>query len=371
MLDQFLSTILHHNWVSKLLGYDFRVEYRPGRLNTTADALSRCDGEESLGAVSSPTFQFYDDLRREIEATADLKTLHGTIMEGKHGDQGSVTDGLIRQGGKVFIPPASPQLQAALQMAHIAGHEGIQKTLQHLRAGFSVEHDHHLVCDFFWACMMCQRNKTENLQPACLLQPLPVPSRVWADISMDFVEALPKVHDKSVILTVVVRFSKYTHFISLRHPYTMSSVARAFFMDVNRLHGFPESIVSDRDSVFMSNIWRELFKLAGVTLRMSTSFHPQTDGQSKAVNKTIAMYLCCITGDRPRAWLEWLPWAEYCYNTAFHSALRTMPYQVVYGRSPPTMLPYRPGSAQLQAVDAMLTDRDAFLNEVHTRLLQP
>lgn len=122
--------------------------------------------------------------------------------------------------------------------------------------------------------------------------------------------------------------------------------------------------------VFTSNIWRELFKLAGVALRMSTAFHPQTDGQSEVVNKTIAMYLRCITGDRPRAWLEWLPWTEYCYNTAFHSALRTTSFQVVYGRPPPNMLPYQPGSAQLQAVDAMLIDRDAFLVEVRTRLLQ-
>jgi transposase InsO family protein len=197
-----------------------------------------------------------------------------------------------------------------------------------------------------------------------------VPSRVWADISIDFIEALPKVHGKSVILTVVDRFSKYAHFIPLGHPYTAISVARAFFMDIVRLHGFPESIVSDRDPVFTSNIWKELFKLAGVQLRMSTAFHPQTDGQSEAVNKTIAMYLRRITGDRPRAWLDWLPWAEFCYNTAFHSALRTTPFQVVYGRPPPALLPYQQGSAQLQAVDDLLTNRDAFLAEVRTRLLQ-
>jgi transposase InsO family protein len=219
-------------------------------------------------------------------------------------------------------------------MFHTAGHEGFQRTLQRLRANFFLEHDRQLVRDYVRACTTCQRNKTETLQPADLLQPLPVPSRVWADISMDFVKALPKVHGKSVILTVVDQFSKYAHFIALDHPYTASSVARVFFMDIVRLHGFPESIVSDRDPVFTSNIWRELFKLAGVTLRLSTAFHPQTDGQSEAVNKSIAMYLRCITGDHPRAWLEWLPWAEYCYNTAFHSALRTTPFQVVYGRPP-------------------------------------
>jgi hypothetical protein len=118
---------------------------------------------------------------------------------------------------------------------------------------------------------------------------------------MDFIEGLPKVGGKSVILTVVDRFSKYAHFIALGHPYTVASVARAFFDGIVRLHGFPSSIVSDRDPVFTGNVWRDLFRCAGVKLRMSTAFHPQTDGQSEVVNKVIAMYLRCVTGDRPRA----------------------------------------------------------------------
>jgi len=181
---------------------------------------------------------------------------------------------------------------------------------------------------------------------------------------MDFVEALPKVHGKSVILTVVDRFSKYAHFIPLGHPYTAASVARAFFHNIVCLHGFPDSIVSDRDPVFTGHVWRDLFRQAGVRLKMSTAFHPQTDGQSKAVNKTIAMYLRCLTGDRPREWLDWLPWAEFCYNTAYHSALRTSPFTVVYGRASPDMLPYVPGRAETAAVDELLANRDEFLEEV-------
>jgi hypothetical protein len=336
-----------------------------------ADALSRREAEElQLGAISTPTFQLYEDLKREIDTSETLRALRDAAARGERGAAWQVTEGLLLHAGKVFVPLASPHLQAVLQLAHAAGHEGFQRTLQRLRADFYVEHDRRLVRDYVSACSTCQRNKTETLQPAGLLQPLPVPDRVWADISMDFIEALPKVHGKSVILTVVDRLSKYAHFIPLGHPYTASSVARAFFNDIVRLHGFPESIVSDRDPVFTSNIWRELFALAGVTLKPSTAFHPQTDGQSEAVNKTIAMYLRCITGDRPRAWLEWLPWAEYCYNTAFHSALRASPFEVVYGRQPPALLPYKPGSAQIQVVDAMLSSRDEFLQEVRARLLQ-
>ena len=103
----------------------------------------------------------------------------------------------------------------------------IQKTLHRLHAEFFVEHDRRVVGEFVRCCTTCQRNKTETLHPAGLLQLLPVPSRIWADISLDFIEALPKVHGKSVVLTVVDRFSKYAHFIPLGHPYTASSVARA------------------------------------------------------------------------------------------------------------------------------------------------
>jgi hypothetical protein len=122
--------------------------------------------------------------------------------------------------------------------------------------------------------------------------------------------------------------------------------------------------------VFTGNVWRDLFRMAGVTLRMSTAFHPQTDGQSEVVNKVIAMYLRCVTGDRPRAWVDWLSWAEYCYNTSFHMALRATPFEFVYGRPPPPLLPYELGSAKTEVVDTLLSSRDEVLEEVRQRLLQ-
>jgi hypothetical protein len=187
---------------------------------------------------------------------------------------------------------------------------------------------------------------------------------------MDFIEGLPKVGGKSVILTVVDCFSRYAHFIPLGHPYTAASVARAFFDDIVQLHRFPMSTVSDQDPVFTGNVWHDLFKLAGVTLRMSTTFHPQTDGQSEVVNKIIAMYLRCVTGDQPRAWVDWLSWAEYCYNTSFHSALRATPFEVVCGRPPQPILPYRSGLAHTEAAATLLCDRDDILAEARQRLIQ-
>jgi hypothetical protein len=216
---------------------------------------------------------------------------------------------------------------------------------------------------------VCQRNKSEHLHPAGLLQPLELPGSVWADIAIDFVEGFPRVGGKSVVMTVVDRFSKYAHFIPLGHPYTAVSVAQAFFDNIVKLHGLPCSIVSDRDPVFTSTFWKELFTLSGIKLRMSTAFHPQTDGQSEVTNRILGVYLRCLAGDQPRSWLRWLPWAEYCYNTSLQTALHATPFKVVYGRDPPALLSYEQGQSRVPAVDKQLVARDEFLAEIKERLL--
>jgi hypothetical protein len=109
-----------------------------------------------------------------------------------------------------------------------------------------------VVQDFVRECVTCQRYKSEHLHPVGLLLPLPVPQGVWSVIAIDFIEALPRVRGKSVILTVVDRFSEYSHFIPLAHPYSAESVAQAFFADIIRLHGVPQSIGSDCDPIFTS-----------------------------------------------------------------------------------------------------------------------
>lgn len=183
---------------------------------------------------------------------------------------------------------------------------------------------------------------------------------------MDFVEGFPRVGGKSVVLTIVDRFSKMAHFIALSHPYSAQSAAQAFFENIVRLHGFPCSIVSDRDTVFTSNFWEELFRLAGVRLLRSSAFHPQTDGQSEVMNRII-MYLRCLAGDRPRFWLQWLPWAEYCFNTSYQSALCTTP-GCLWPASSNLAVLYTE-AAKVVAVDQQLSDRDDFLADIRDHLL--
>jgi transposase InsO family protein len=152
--------------------------------------------------------------------------------------------------------------------------------------------------------------------------------KIWEYISMDFIGG------KSVILTVVDHLCKYTHFIPLAHPYSATTVGHKFFSVIVRLHGLPKSIVSDRFVVFTSRFWQELFRLSAVKLQMTSAYHPQSDGQSEVLNKIITMYLRCLTGDRQKEWIRWLPWAKFCYNTAYHKSIRTTPFKLVYGRDP-------------------------------------
>nr|GEU41170.1 hypothetical protein [Tanacetum cinerariifolium] len=149
----------------------------------------------------------------------------------------------------------------------------------------------------------------------------------------------------SVIMVVVDRLSKSTHFAPLKHPYTAASVATVFLREIIRRHGVPKSIVSDRDRVFVSHFWRELFKYHRTTLKRSTAYHPQTDGQSKVVNHSLETYLRCFASFRPNEWVKWLPWAEYWYNTSYHSRIYTTPFKALYGRDPPSMLTYDHGTA--------------------------
>ena len=160
--------------------------------------------------------------------------------------------------------------------------------------------------NFVAECEVCQRNKGETLKYLSTLQPLLIPLAIWKDISMDFITGLLKSGNKSVIMVVVDRLSKYSHFFTLQHPFTASMVAQLFMDKVFKLHGMPHSIVSDCDPTFTSNFWQELFKLQGTQLHLSTAYHPQTDGQTEFVNKCLETYLRCFSLKRKNQWAQWL-----------------------------------------------------------------
>jgi hypothetical protein len=170
----------------------------------------------------------------------------------------------------------------------------------------------------------------------------------------------PKSSGYDTILVVVDRFSKYAHFIAMKHPFTATQVAQVVLDQVVRLHDLPRSIVSDRDKIFTSIFWSQLFKLLGTKLNLSTTYYPQTDGQSERVNQCVEMYLRCAVHAQPSKWKNWLPLAEFLYNTTYHTSLACSPFKVLYGYDPPfAAAPHIPSDAIVD-VAQLLTERAQF-----------
>lgn len=174
----------------------------------------------------------------------------------------------------------------------------------------------------------------------------------------------------NTVLVVVDRFSKYAHFLALRHPFTAMTVAQVFVKEIIKLHGFPTSIISDRDRIFLSSFWKEIFRLQGTNLKRSTSYHPQTDGQTEIVNKALETYLRCFAGGQPKSWSKWLHWAEFSYNTSTHMSTKLTPFKVLYGRDPPVVNRLGKGHSPVDSVEAILMERDAMLEDLHMNLLK-
>jgi transposase InsO family protein len=212
--------------------------------------------------------------------------------------------------------PIQQQILHQFHSSPLTGHMRNQKTYSNVKREFYWPGIKKDIRSYIRVCDICQRNKVENIHPAGLLQPLPIPSQVWTEVSMDFIGGLPILQGKDVIMVVIDRLSKYAHFIPLTHPYTARTVAQLFLDQIFKLYGLPKSIVSDQDKIFTSNFWKELFRLSGTDLLLSSAYHPQTNGQTEIVNKGLEGYLKSFTGDRLKDWLKWLSLAEWFDNSS-------------------------------------------------------
>ena len=129
------------------------------------------------------------------------------------------------------------------------------------------------------------------VEPLGELQPLPITTIVWTNISMDFIVVLSKSNKKSIIMVVVDHLSKYAHFCALQHLFKAFMITQVFMDKIFKLHGIMQSIVMDHDLTFASDFWQESFKLNNTHLNLHTAYHLQNNGQTKAINKCLEVYL--------------------------------------------------------------------------------
>jgi len=153
------------------------------------------------------------------------------------------------------------------------------------------------------------------------LHPLPIPENHWDTVSVDFISELPESHGYDAIMVVVNLTGKHGHFIPTHTTATALGSAQLYLQHVWKLHGLPLSVLSDCGPQFMSQFMCELYCLLSIKVTASTTYHPQTDGQTEHVNQELEQYLRVFVNERQDDWDEWLPMAEFAYNNHIHSSM--------------------------------------------------
>lgn len=264
----------------------------------------------------------------------------------------SVKDGVLfmHSGGRdLLCIPEGARLHEGLvretiiNEAHsLLAHLGADKTIAYLRDHVwwkTLIRDVRIFCA---ACQMCKRSKPSNQRPFSLLNSLQVPSRPWQAIGVDFVGPLPSSSNRdgtfNSITVMIDLLSSMVHLIPSRIDYTTPQVAELMFKNVFKLHGLPEHIISDRDVLFTSEFWTSLHRLMGVGLKMSSSYHPQTDGSTECANCMVTqMIRACISPDQ-KDWVARLPGIQFAINSSTSDSTGFAPFYVNYGQVPRSFL---------------------------------
>jgi hypothetical protein len=290
-LEQRLSSEEQQKWVTKILGYDFEIVYKKGKQNVVADALSRKDEdvEAFLCAISIIQPNWIIEARDEWKNDEKVCTLIQRLQQDSSAsDTFTWKNDSLWYKDRLYLCKNSQLKQKVLLELHtspVGGHSGFLKTYHRVKKDFFWDGFKTNVQRFVAECVICQQNKVETIKTPGLLQPLSIPSQRWEEASMDFIIGLPKSEGKSVIMVIVDRLTKYAHFCALSHPFKASTVATAFMETVQKLHGSPKIIVSDRDPIFTRHFWTELFSCLCTQLAHSSSYHPQSDGPYKVLQK--------------------------------------------------------------------------------------
>jgi transposase InsO family protein len=252
------------------------------------------------------------------------------------------SDGLLRYRGRVYIPTGNRLARELLRSCHdapLSGHQGVTKTIKRLAISYFWNSLAKDVREYVATCAICQRTKARTHRPYGELASLPVPTTPFQEISCDFITGLPLSttwwgKQCDCVLVVVDRLSKYALYIPTVTTLTAGGLADLLFTQVFTRFGLPEGIVSDRGSLFTSHFWATLCHRLVVSRKLSTAFHPQTDGQTERQNQSLEHYLRTYGCFEQDDWAEKLVLAEWVYNTSVHSAHGKTPAEVLFGYMP-------------------------------------
>ena len=253
----------------------------------------------------------------------------------------TTVDGLILFYGKVYIPQGiRKQFVKEQHELKAHGHQGIRKTMERLARTYYFPGMRKMVEEVIGNCDTCIRNKSSRHAPYGLMKSPDTPARAWKSIALDFITELPLSTDPTTgieydaILVITDRLTKYAYFLPWKTTATAEDVAYELIRTIIANHGVPDEIISDRDKLFTSKVWTTLLALLGVIRKLSTSFHPQTDGQTERINQIVGQYLRCHVNYRQNDWVPLLPIAQFAYNSAEADSTKVSPFFANYGFNP-------------------------------------
>ena len=333
-------------WSDLLQEFDVTIHYKKGATNIVADAISRRPdlqinstyisaapfNEDEISPATQDQVQGWMLIRSLLTRNSPLSSSEEIICKNF-----SVHNQLLYRNNRLCIPPGNIRREL-LKSCHdvpTAGHPGVTRTYAKLARQYYWPRMYQAVERFVASCDTCQRVKPSNQPSSGLLQPLPVPERNWSSISMDFIVDLPpSTTGTNALFVVVCRLSKQAHFIPTRTSATAQDIAKLFVSNVFRHHGLPSSIVSDRDPKFVSHFWSALMSLLSIERKMSSSYHPQTDGQTEIINRQIEQMIRCYISHKMDNWEEILPLLEFAYNDSVSQSTSFTPFYLNLGYDP-------------------------------------
>jgi len=294
--------------------------------------------ETPYGDGARSTSELIKDLQKEDVFTREKLNSFLTHPSGKWR---AGEDRLLRHDGKLYVPEFAALRCQLLLKYHddpLAGHFGTKRTTELLSRNYYWPGMRSDVNDYVTSCAICQRFKVHKHKPYGVLTSLPVPEGPWQELTMDFITGLPPskrdgcVYDS--ILVVVDRYSKYCRYIPTTVDLKADKLAEIFLVEIVARFGVPIGVVSDRGSLFTSNYWSQFCFNCKIKKKLSTAFHPQTDGQTERQNQTLEHYLRCYCDSEQSNWAKLLPFAEFAYANSEHSTLGVSPFKALYGYDP-------------------------------------
>jgi hypothetical protein len=325
----------HVNWVEFMQNFTFVIKNIYGTANKVVDVLRRKCLILQKFHVKTLGFDSLKDMYRNDSNFKDAYEACGNpvLRDNIQWIEYLIHDGLLFKGNQLCIPKHSMR-ENLLKEKHSGGlarHFSHGKTFTQLNNLYYCPGMRKDVKKFVNKCRIFQHTKGKR-QNTGLYQPLPVPERPWDAVSMDFMLGHPRTQRGCDSISVVVdRFSKMEHFIPCQKTSDATHIANPFFKEVVRLHGLPKSIVSDRDTKFVGHFWRTLWKNMGMNLSFISAYHPQTDGNTEVVNRSLGDLLRSLVVEHHSQWDQILLQVKFAYNDSPNRNKGQSPFQIMYG----------------------------------------